>query len=68
MKTVAPCPSEIRMARLHAARRWLDARSARSKMVQLSSTPVPHYQVSGIASLITGPELIDYAISLGWQE
>lgn len=60
-------PSEHRMARLASARRWLDRRGARTRAIMLSGTPVPYYQVTGIAPLVTADRVIDHATSLGWD-
>jgi len=60
-------PSELRMERLSSARRWLDARGARTKAVVYASTPVPYYQVTGLLHLVTAKGLMSHAASLGWQ-
>lgn len=67
---LAPSASELRMARLSAARRWLQAKGYNSKHAgYVSETPIPRYTVTGARrAYLSVDQVIAFAIELGWSE
>lgn len=66
--SLAPCPSEVRMQRLTAARRWLNRCGVSCKVDLDVTPPVPRYQLSGGRGWLTADGVIAEAVARGWRE